>query len=195
VLFRSRADFPAVTYSVLAVPPADIPHEVATGRADLGFTFVSQPPAGTHFMASITAPIGVVMHARHPLARRRQISFDEARLYPILAQQGPLPKSADIDPAFAAFRESVQPKLVSNAIQTLKQAIRRNMGIAFFTRLGFLQEIEEGEIAWRPFASRKINTLKLGMILPTARKLPFVSLVLADRLAAALKALEKPGSR
>lgn len=188
-----RPDFPAVTYSIMAVAPGDIPGEVAVGRADIGLTFVSKPPLGAQFTTTVLAPIGVVMTARHPLARKRSISFAEARKYPALTQFGPLPMSSDLDPAFSTFRESLAPRIVSNSIHMLKQALRQDMGIAYFTKLGFLREIDEGDIVWRPLSSRRINTLKLGILVPKGRALPFATLKFADRLSAELKALETRG--
>lgn len=188
-----RTDFPAVTYAVYAAAPADIGGLIAAGSVDLGVTFVSRLPAGLELAASISAPLGVVMPARHPLARLKEIRFEEALAYPILMQQGPLPPTIDVDPDFAAFRETVEARLTSNSIHMLKHAIRHDMGIAFFTRFGFLREIADGEIAWRPFASAKINTLQLGLVVPTSRAMPYAASALADRLAAALRALEEAG--
>ena len=39
-----------------------------------------------------------------------------------------------------------------------------------------LREIDEGEMVWRPMASRRINTLKLGVLVPKGRALPFAAL-------------------
>lgn len=189
VIDRFRGDFPAVTYEVRAVQPADVPTEIAEGRAEIGFTFVSRVPTAVRFTAEAAAPIGVVMPADHPLAKRKAIGFEEAARYPMLAQSGPLPREADIDPAFAEFRRGIEPKLVSNSIQMLKLAIRQRMGIAFFTRLGFLGEIESGEIVWRPFKSRAINRLKIGLLVPASRKLSGPAGVLARELASELRML------
>lgn len=188
-----RTDFPAVTYSVYAAAPADIGGLIAAGSIDLGVTFVSRLPAGLELAASIAAPLGVVMPARHPLARRKEIRFDEAMAYPILMQQGPLPPTIDVDPDFAAFRETIEARLTSNSIHMLKHAIGHDMGIAFFTRFGFLREIADGEIVWRPFASSRVNTLKLGLVVPTSRAMPFAASAFAGRLAQALQALEETG--
>src|SRR5262245_16601261 len=49
VVASFSADFPAVTYTVLAQAPADIAGEVAAGRADVGVTFVTRVPAGLQF--------------------------------------------------------------------------------------------------------------------------------------------------
>ncbi|MGC7974575.1 LysR substrate-binding domain-containing protein, partial [Salmonella enterica] len=70
-------------------------------------------------------------------------------------------------PDFARFREALKPRLVSNSIQMVKRAIRLGMGLAYFTKLGFLEEIEQGELVWRPFASAPINTLRIGLLAAT----------------------------
>lgn len=188
-LARFRADFPAVSFAVDAIEPAEIAPRVAAGAADLGFTFVGPPPGGTAWLASVPAPLGVVMPVGHPLARKRAIRFEDLLAFPILLQTGPLPRTMDVDPDFAAFRERVRPRLVSNSIALLKHAIRAGAGISFFTRLGFLAEVAAGEIVWRPLASRRINLLKLGLLAPIGRPPSFAARRAADLLAAELKAL------
>ena len=168
---RFRVDFPAVTYSVMTAQPPEIPSMVATGDIDMGFTFVGQIPRSVRYMTEISAPIGVVMRADHPLANKLAVDFDELSRYPILTQTGPLPKGADADAAFAAFKSEIKPKLQSNSIQTLKLAIMLNIGVSLFTRLGFLHEIEKGDIAWRPLNSSGVNTIRIGLVVPSQRDL------------------------
>lgn len=168
-LDRFRADFPAVTYALDAANPAEVPRLVADGTTDLGFTFVAPTQPSLRFEHEVPAPIGVIMPSDHPLRVKRTLTFEDAAAYPFLAQAGPLPRTADVDAGFARFRASLRPRLVSNSIQALKTAIRLNMGIAFFTRLGFLEEIERGEVAWRPFDSPAINALRIGLLVPVAR--------------------------
>jgi DNA-binding transcriptional LysR family regulator len=168
---RFRIDFPAVTYSVMAAQPPDVPSMVAAGDIDMGFTFVGQIPRAVRFTAEISAPIGVVMRADHPLANKLAVDFDELSRYPILTQTGPLPKGADSDAAFATFKSEIKPKLQSNSIQMLKLAIMLNIGVSFFTRLGFLHEIEKGDIAWRPLNSTGVNTIRIGLVVPSQRDL------------------------
>jgi DNA-binding transcriptional LysR family regulator len=168
---RFRDDFPAVTYSVMAAQPPEIPSMVAAGDIDMGFTFVGQIPRSVRYTAEISAPIGVVMRADHPLANKLAVDFDELSRYPILTQAGPLPKGADADAAFATFKSKIKPKLQSNSIQMLKLAIMLNIGVSLFTRLGFLHEIEKGDIAWRPLNSTGVNTIRIGLVVPSQRDL------------------------
>jgi DNA-binding transcriptional LysR family regulator len=168
---RFRTDFPAVTYSVMAAQPPDVPSMVAAGDIDMGFTFVGQIPRSVRYMAEISAPIGVVMRADHPLANKLAVDFDEVSRYPIVTQSGPLPKGADADAAFATFKSQLKPKLQSNSIQLLKMAVMLNIGVSLFTRLGFLHEIENGDIAWRPLNSAGVNTIRIGLVVPSQRDL------------------------
>ena len=168
---RFRVDFPAVTYSVMAAQPLDVPVMVARGEIDMGFTFVGQIPNSVRYLTEIAAPIGVVMRADHPLANKLAVDFDDISRYPVLTQSGPLPKGADVDAAFANFKGAIKSKLQSNSIQMLRLAIMLNMGVSFFTRLGFLHEIEKGELAWRPLNSPGLNTLRIGLVVSAQRGL------------------------
>lgn len=183
VVDRFRVDFPAVTYSVMAAEPPDVPVMVARGEVDMGFTFVGRIPNSVRYVTDIAAPIGVVMRADHPLANKLAVDFDEVSRYPVLTQSGPLPKGADVDAAFANFKSAIKPKLQSNSIQMLKLAIMLNMGVSFFTRLGFLHEIEKGDLAWRPLNSPGINTLRIGLVVSAQRELSPPAEQFARRLA------------
>ena len=180
---RFRVDFPAVTYSVMAAQPLDVPVMVARGEIDMGFTFVGQIPNSVRYLTEIAAPIGVVMRADHPLANKLAVDFDDVSRYPVLTQSGPLPKDADVDAAFANFKGAIKPKLQSNSIQMLRLAIMLNMGVSFFTRLGFLHEIEKGELAWRPLNSPGLNTLRIGLVVSAQRGLSPPAEQFARRLA------------
>ena len=86
------------------------------------------------------------------------------------------------DRAVAVYA-AIKPKLQSNSIQTLKLAIMLNMGVSFFTRLGFLHEIEKGDLAWRPLNSPGINTLRIGLVVSAQRELSPPAEQFARRLA------------
>lgn len=180
---RFRLDFPAVTYAVNAAAPPDVPALVAAGDIDMGFTFVGQISGAVRYLTEVSAPIGVVMRSDHPLANQLQIEFEDLARYPLLTQTGPLPRGADIDARFAAFKAETGARITSNSIQMLKLCILLNMGVALFTRLGFLHEIETGQVAWRPINSPGINALRIGLVLPAHRDLSPPAAQFARQLA------------
>ena len=186
-------EFPAVTFTLLAMSPSDVPPKVATGEADIGICFVTRAPAGTEIVASAAFPIGVVMATSHPLAGRAQIRYEDCRGYPFLLVHGRWPIYDTLAPAFADFWDSIEPRISSNASSLLKRSVVAGRGIAFFSRLGFMKEIADGEAVWRPLDDPAINKLRAGIVVGRGRALPFVVRAFLDRLVRKLKDLETPG--
>jgi len=186
------AEFPAVTFTLLAMSPSEVPAKVAAGEADIGVCFVTRAPAGTELVASAAMPIGVVMATSHPLAGHLQIRYDDCRGYPFLLSHGRWPIYDTLAPAFADFWDSIEPRISSNASPLLKRGVVAGRGIAFFSRLGFLREIASGEAVWRPLEDPAINKLRVGILVGRKRELPFVVRAFEDRLVRALAALEAP---
>ena len=187
------AEFPAVTFTLLAMSPSEVPAKVAGGEADIGVCFVTRAPAGTELVASAAFPIGVVMATSHPLASQPQIRYDDCRGYPFLLSHGRWPIYDTLAPAFADFWDSIEPRISSNASPLLKRGVVAGRGIAFFSRLGFLHEIASGEAVWRPLDDPAINKLRVGVLVGRKRALPFVVRAFQDRLVRKLGALEAHG--
>jgi DNA-binding transcriptional LysR family regulator len=182
-----------VTFTLLAMSPSDVPPKVAAGEADIGICFVTRAPAGTEIVASAAFPIGVVMATSHPLAGRAQIRYEDCRGYPFLLVHGRWPIYDKLAPAFADFWDSIEPRISSNASSMLKRSVVAGRGIAFFSRLGFMKEIANGEAVWRPLDDPAINKLRAGIVVGRGRALPFVVRTFLDRLVRKLKELETPG--
>jgi DNA-binding transcriptional LysR family regulator len=75
----------------------------------------------------------------------------------------------------------------------LKRSVVAGRGIAFFSRLGFMHEIANGQAVWRPLDDPAINKLRVGLIVGRERRLPYVERAFLDRLVRKLQALEAPG--
>jgi DNA-binding transcriptional LysR family regulator len=187
-------DFPAVTFTLLAMAPSDVPHKVAAGEADIGICFVTRAPPGTEIVASVPLPIGVVMATSHPLASRAKIRYDECRGLPILLSHGRWPIYDTLAPAYAEFWDSIVPRISSNSSALLKRAVVAGRGIAFFSRLGFLREIANGEAVWRPLDDPAINKLRVGLIVGRGRELPYVVRAFQDRLVRRIAELGETGA-
>lgn len=186
------AEFPAVTFTLLALPPSEVPERVAAGEADIGICFVTRTPAGTQDVASAAFPIGVVMASSHPLASRQRISFDDCRGYPFLLSYGRWPIYDTLAPAFAQLWDSLEPRISSNASPLLKRSVVAGRGIAFFSKLGFMKEIARNEAVWRPLDDPAINRMRVGILIGKNRKLPFVARAFLDRLVRRLSDLDGP---
>ena len=185
-------EFPAVTFTLIAMSPSEVPAKVAAGEADIGICFVTRAPPGTEIVASAAFPIGVVMATSHPLAGQAQIRYEDCRGYPFVLSHGRWPIYDTLAPAFAEFWDTIEPRVSSNVSPLLKRSVVAGRGIAFFSRLGFTKEIAAGEAVWRPLDDPAINKLRAGIIVGRGRTLPFVERTFLDRLVRKLQDLEAP---
>ncbi len=70
-----------------------------------------------------------------------------------------------------------------------KRMIIVGRGISFFSKIGFLDEIERGEVVWLPLANAAINAIEVGIITPSNRTLSHVTLEFLERITRRLKKL------
>lgn len=186
-------DYPAVTHTLLAQSPSEVPALLAEGEADIGIAFIHQAPPGTEVCHAAALPIGVVMTPDHPLARQHELSYDDLRGQPFMLSHARWPIYSTLAPAYAEFWDSLQPVLVSNVSPLIKQAVLAGRGLGFFTRLGFLDEIAQGRVAWRPLADPAVRRLKVAILVRKQHKLSLVHRAFIDELIRQLRRLESHG--
>ena len=182
--------YPAVTYELTALAPSEVAETVTSGRCDIGISFLTRLSPGLDVVARAPFPIGVVMAPSHPLARREAVSCDDCAGLPMLRSSGPSPVSAALAPEFARFWDSVSPHLTCNATPLLKRMILLGQGIAFFTKIAFLDELARGELVWRPLDIAAINTMQAGIFVSAQRPLSHVSGAFVERLGRRMKQME-----
>ncbi len=191
-VLKSISDrYEAISFSVLSASPGAVFHEIAAGRADLGLTFVAPTSNALQLVTSVRAPLGAVMSASHPLAGWKSLSFSDFGNYPVLLQNESLPSASPLDDEFGTFRNAVRPRLVSNSIEMLRQVVCAGLGIAFFTRLGFLREIAAGDLVWIPIAARRPEQLQIGLYIPSQRTLSPAAGMVVNELIRSVEELER----
>ncbi|RQS66651.1 LysR family transcriptional regulator [Burkholderia sp. Bp8963] len=182
--------YPAVTYSIAAVPPHDVPARLLSGENDIGISYITKLPAGLDVAAEVSLPPGVVMAASHPFAKRERISFEDCRSHAFLRLEGRSPIQGVVTTDFAEFWESLQPSVTCNSTTLLKRLIAAGRGISFFSKLAFLDELARGEVVWRPLDDDNVNALTVGVIVPNQRALPHVTVEFLDRVVRRLRHVE-----
>ena len=184
-----HGSYPGVTYAVIATGPVDVTTEVAEGRADIGLTFTRSLQPSVTTLAEIETPMGAVMTPSHPLASRKRLRLQDCARYPVFLQPDTAPLTPLLEAEFAAAGTEISPKLVSNSIDLMKHVVRANMGVAFFSMLGFREEVANGELVHIPLAEPRLAELRLGVIVPAQRRLNVVAAVMANVLGQRLQAL------
>ena len=183
---RFVAVHPAVQIRVIALDPVETMHSVAQGNADLGLTFSPARRRGISLLADVPSPMCAIMTPDHELAARRSVTLDECRACRLMYQD----HSASMQPFFGdemeAFKSAHKPVAISNTLAVLKRLLLRGVGIAFYTRLGFAEELASGRLVAVPLEGERLSTLRLCLIAPSDRMPTVAARAVAEHLQQAL---------
>lgn len=182
---------PAVTYMVESGVHGRVAHLVAEGDVDIGLTFNLDHHPDLVLSADIAMPIMAMMAPGHPLACRPQVSVDDCAGYPMLLQLDTQPIRSQIDTELQILHKLRRPLVACNNMALLKQLVLNGLGIAFYTPIGFLRELESGTVRSVPVASPSMSKLRVGLLLHRRRRPGPAAAAMADALGLALKDLEK----
>ena len=176
----------AVQIRVIALDPVETMHSVAQGNADLGLTFSPARRRGISLLADVPSPMCAIMTPDHELAARKSVTLDECGACRLMYQD----HSASMQPFFGnemeAFKRAHQPVAISNTLAVLKRLLLRGVGIAFYTRLGFAEELASGRLVAVPLEGERLSTLRLCLIAPSDRMPTVAARAVAEHLQRAL---------
>ena len=183
---RFVAAHPAVLVRVIALDPVEAMHSVAQGNADLGLTFSPARRRGISLLADVPSPMCAIMTPDHELAARKSVTLDECGACRLMYQD----HSASMQPFFGnemeAFKSAHKPVAISNTLAVLKRLLLRGVGIAFYTRLGFAEELASGRLVAVPLEGERLSTLRLCLIAPSDRMPTVAARAVAEHLQQAL---------
>ena len=182
--------YPAVRYTIATTLPSDVPERVAKGDYDIGISYLGKLPAALRVVAKAPFPPGVVMAPSHPLARQSKIGFDDCRPHAFIQVSRLSPIHNLVQPEFSKFWDDLEPAISCNSTTMAKRMIIAGRGISFFSKIGFMDELERGEVVWRPLANKAINAIEVGIVVPSHRALSHVTGQFLERITKRLKQLE-----
>ena len=180
------AAYPAVQVRVIACDPVATMHAVVQGNADLGLTFSPALRRGITVLEYVSCPMCAIMTPDHALARRESVSLDECGAYPLMYQEHFGSMQLFFGERMEAFKSAHKPVAISNTLAVLKRLLLRGAGIAFYTRLGFAEELASGRLVAVPLEGEPLSTLRLCLIAPSERKPTVAAHAMAEHLQQAM---------
>ena len=184
-LARFTDDHPLVEVRVTSTDPMGALNMVLRGAADLALTFGSTPP-GARILQEMPAPMCAIMAPEHPLACRATLRLEDCADQSLIYQD----ETASIQPFLGsemeAFKRANDPIMVSNTLALVKRLLLRGVGMAFYTRLGFVEELADERLVAVPLAGERPKSLRLALIAPSDRAPTVAGEAMAEHLAAEL---------
>ncbi len=184
-LARFSDDRPGVQIQVRAADPMGALNMVLRGAADLALTFASSPP-GAKTLEDMPAAMCAIMAPEHPLAGRASLSLEDCVGEAMIYQDDSGPIQPFLGSEMEAFRRNNEPILVSDTLALAKRLLLRGVGMAFYTRLGFTEELADGRLVAVPLTGERFESLRLALIAPSERSPTVAAKAMAEHLAGAL---------
>ncbi len=183
---RFVALHPAVQVRVTACDPVEAMHSVSQGNADLGLTFSPTWRRGVTVLEDIACPMCVIMKPDHELASRSCVTLEECGAHRLIYQDPADTMQPFVGDEMEAFKRAHRPVAVSNIQGVVKRLLLRGVGISFYTRLGFSEELAAGSLVAVPLAGERLSELRLCLVAPSDRLPTVAGHAMANHLKEAL---------
>jgi DNA-binding transcriptional LysR family regulator len=162
--------YPQMTLTVVVVDPSAIADELRSGRNDFGVLFVDMRLSRIEVVESFATSVGAVMRPDHPLASRRKLTLTDCSKYPVVMLNDRWLLDGVMAAEFAGSGARLIPRIVSNSIEFMRRIIMADLGIGFFSPVGFVDEIARGDLVHVPLAEPGLADSAIGILVPQDRR-------------------------
>jgi len=180
---------PLISFTVRTAEPSIVAESVADGSADIGVTFTNDLRAGVRPYTEKAAPIGAIMRPDHPLAGRDRLQIEDLVPYHLVRSYDGVTERSLWNEAAGVAGVTVPTQTWTNSLPLAHALIRRTHGIGIYTKIGFLEEIEDGRLHYIPVQSQILSDLRIGIVISSRTALSQPANLLCRSLAKALRTL------
>ncbi len=161
---------PHVTFRVIDASPADHAEEMRARRPDIAILFIDRRHSGYDIVARIHMRIGAIMRPDHPLAGRREVTLTDCAAYPVAMLSDPWILNAAAEAEFIHSGAQFRSVMLTNSLPMTKEVLRAGIGIGFFTPVGFIEELQSGELVHVPLAEPELSRSEVGVLIHRERQ-------------------------
>ena len=181
-----QAVHPNVRFNVRIGAPEDLVDVLVADQADLILTHHPPPKKTVAVIATATQALCALMVDDHPLAQRDALRLRDCLAYPLALGDATLAGRALIEQVLAQASFDLEPRLVSNSVETMKAFARMNRGICFQFRRSGKGPVPPGNMIALPLVDPPLLEAKLILATRRGRVLPIAAAAFVELLRTAL---------
>jgi DNA-binding transcriptional LysR family regulator len=176
--------FPQVKIQVDYRRSNEVYESVAAGDADVGFVAFPSPRKGLKVETFKKDTLHIICAAGHPLLKKGPVDLADLGQTKIISLAPEMPTRQGLDRILATRGLKFQPMMEFDNVETLKQAVEINAGIAFLPVSAVATELAKGSLAIHPHLGKEIIR-PLGIVFRASR-------MVSPAVKRFLKALKTP---
>jgi DNA-binding transcriptional LysR family regulator len=166
---------PNVRFNVRIGAPDELVSALMADQADLILTHYPPPKKHVAIVSVAAQALCALMATEHPLAGRSELRLRDCIGYPHALGDATLAGRALIEQVLAQASFDLDPRLVSNSVETMKAFARMNRGICFQFRKPGKARIAPGDMIAVPLIDPALLQAKLFLATRRGRVLPIAA--------------------
>lgn len=192
------ADFgkrhPRIDLDVTVTSSVDVVDKLTTDQVDIGFGFITTPPAGVEVALRRDVHVGALMRADHPLASTPNLRLADCLGHPMAIARPEISLRALIDPFLARAAPALPPLIEANSIRMLVELAGLGDYVSIMTPIGAQNELASGDLCFRPLQDTGLPTNRFALLVRARSNLHFAPAVFYEHAMNRFGDIELPGA-
>ena len=181
-----QSEHPNVRFNVRIGVPEELVAALIADQVDLILTHYAPPRKHVAVVATAEQALCALMVSNHPLATRRDLRLRDCLAYPLALGDATLAGRALIEQVLAQASFDLEPRLVSNSVETMTAFARMNRGVCFQFRKPGEALIPSGDMIALPLVDPPLLQAKLILATRRGRVLPIAAATFVELLKTAM---------
>jgi DNA-binding transcriptional LysR family regulator len=194
---RLIADFsqryPRLHLDVSVTSSAEVIARILDERIDIGFGFIAGAPKGVEVAVRRDVRIGAIMRPDHPLAALPEVTLAACLAHNVAVAKPEISFREVIEPFLQRLSLSRLPLVEVDSIRMLVELAQIGHHISIMTPIGAQNEIQRGELVFRPLDEPGLPTNRFGLLLRAGGNLHFAPAVFYEHAKQHFEAIILPG--
>lgn len=185
---KLQVQYPGVDFQVISGDNYLVKSALLAREADLVCAFDISGTTRTETVACIKAPIGVIAHTDHALAKRDAVSIEDCLAYPIIAPSEAWLNHSILQHLLGSTGHDFKIAARVERIGMLRNLVLAGLGIAFLSPVGLQQDIHDRKLVWVALETGACPPTSVSLLIPKGRNLAVYTRELVDLLKSELEA-------
>jgi DNA-binding transcriptional LysR family regulator len=185
-IMQFQAEHPNVRFHVRIGVPEEVMAALIADQVDLILTHHPPPQRSVAITAVAEQALCALVACDHPLAGRRELRLRDCLAYPLALGDSALAGRSLIEQVLAQASFDLEPRLISNSVETMKAFAQLNRGVCFQFRRPGSALVPPGDMIALPLIDPPLLQAKLFLATRRGCVLPIAAATFVEQLRVAL---------
>lgn len=150
IILAFRQQYPRIKVEVYRSVSERLPQEVRERNLDFGVISFEPNDSELESFPLLDDELALIVRPDHPLARKKKVTIKDLGRETFIAHNVKSPSRTRVIEAFKRNHTPLNISIELSSIETIKQFVQMNLGIAFVPRLCIEQELRQGTLVSVP---------------------------------------------